>query len=75
MMRTGFDGYARADAAGRGDCATAAAIASNREPMMPRRYCRKVCSSRYVKRRTETADSKELCEQRHRQQKDYRPFS
>src|SRR6266404_875582 len=38
MMCTGFDGYGCADAAGRGGCATAVAIASNTDPMVPRRY-------------------------------------
>src|SRR5207244_12240871 len=38
MMCTGFAGYGCADAAGRGGCATAVAIASNTDPMVPRRY-------------------------------------
>src|SRR6267154_6464108 len=44
MMRTGFDGYDCADAAGRGGCATAVAIASNTAPIRPRRYRCKVRS-------------------------------
>src|SRR5207244_9821908 len=38
MMCTGFAGYGCADAAGRGGCATAVAIASNTDPMVPSRY-------------------------------------